>query len=86
MADDGMAMQGTSVSATTMLTKLNHLGRVTHICVSKLTIVGSDKWLVAWSAQSHCLNQCWNIVNWTRRTNFSGILIKIQRFSFKKSV
>ena len=22
-------------------------------------------WLVAWSAPSHYLNQCWNIVNWT---------------------
>ena len=22
------------------------------------------KWLVAWSAASHYLNQCWNIVNW----------------------
>ena len=24
-------------------------------------------WLVAWSAPSHYLNQCWNIVNWTLR-------------------
>ena len=24
-------------------------------------------WLVAWSAPSHCLKQCWNIVNWTLR-------------------
>ena len=23
------------------------------------------QWLVAWSAPSHYLNQCWNIVNWT---------------------
>ena len=33
---------------------------MTHICVSKLTIIGSDN---AWSAPSHYLNQCWNIVN-----------------------
>ena len=33
---------------------LTHLGRVTHICVGKLTIIGSDN-----------LNQCWNVVNWT---------------------
>ena len=39
--------------------------RVTHICVSKLTIIGSDKWLVAWPAPSHYLNQCRYIVNWT---------------------
>ena len=24
-------------------------------------------WLVAWSAPSHYLNQCWDIVNWTLR-------------------
>ena len=24
-------------------------------------------WLVAWSAPSHYLNQCWNIVNWALR-------------------
>ena len=39
-------------------------GRVTHICVS-------DHWfrwcLVAWSAPSHYLNQCYNIFNWTLR-------------------
>ena len=25
------------------------------------------EWLVAWTALSHSLNQCWNIVNWTHR-------------------
>ena len=40
-------------------------GRVMHICVSKLTVIGSDKWLVAWTAPSPYLNQCWNIANWT---------------------
>ena len=24
------------------------------------------RWLVAWSAPSHYLNQCWNIVNWNK--------------------
>ena len=38
---------------------LTHWGRVTHICVSRLTITGSDN--------GHYLNQCWNIVNWTLR-------------------
>ena len=27
----------------------------------------SRKWLVAWSAPSHYLNQCWDIVNWILR-------------------
>ena len=38
---------------------LTHLGRVTHICVGNLNIIGS--------APSHYLNHCWNNVNWTRR-------------------
>ena len=28
-------------------------------------------WLVAWTAPSHYLNQCWNIVNWTLGKNYS---------------
>ena len=42
------------------------------------------KRLVAWTAPSHYLNQCWNIVNWALGTNFSEILIEIQTFSLKK--
>ena len=45
-------------------------GRVTHICVSELTIIGSDNRFVAWSAPSHYLNQCWYIVNWTHGNKF----------------
>ena len=41
---------------------LSRCGRVTHICVSKLATIGSDQ------ATSHYLNQCWNIVNSTRRS------------------
>ena len=37
---------------------LTHWGRVTHICVSKLTIIGSDNGLLP----GH-LKQCWNAVN-----------------------
>ena len=41
--------------------KLKHWGRVTRICVSKITIIGPDNGLLP----SHYLNQCWNIVDWT---------------------
>ena len=41
---------------------ITHWGRVTHMFVGNLTI--------AWSAPSHYLNQCWNIVNWTIRNKF----------------
>ena len=49
---------------------ITHWGRVTHICVGNLTIIGSDNGLspgrrqaIIWSI----LNQCWIIVNWTLR-------------------
>ena len=53
----------TSVKLQRDMTILNHWGRVTHICVRNLTIIGSDNVL----SPSHYLNQCWNIVNWTLR-------------------
>ena len=59
---------------------LDHWGRVKHICVSNLTIIGSDNGLS--HSRRHYLNQCRIIVNWTPRKKFSEILIK--SFSFKK--
>ena len=63
---------------------LTHWGRVTHICVNKLTIIGSDNGLSPGRRQA---------INWTNAgilligplgTNFSEILIEIKTFSFKK--
>ena len=63
---------------------LAHWGRVTYICVGKLTIIGSD------SGLSPGLRQA---IIWTNAgilkirplwTNFSEILIRIQAFSFQK--
>ena len=34
------------------------------------------QWLVAWTAPSHYLNQCWNIVDWTRRNKLQWNLNK----------
>ena len=47
---------------------LTHWGRVAHICVSKINIIGSDNGLSPGRLQAIIyLNQCWNIVNWTLR-------------------
>ena len=63
---------------------LTHLGRVPHICVGKLTIIGSENGLSPGRRQA---------INWTNAgllligplgTNFNDILIKILTFSFKK--
>ena len=58
------------IYASLDLNELTHWGRVTHICVSKLTIFGSDNGLAP--------------ANWTLQTNFSEIVIEIYTFSFKK--
>ena len=62
-----------------------HWGRVTHICVSKLTIIGFIQWLVAWPAPSYHLNQCWNIVNWTIRNKIRWNLNRNSYISIKEN-
>ena len=66
------------------LNVLTHWGRVTHICVSKLTVIGSDNGLSPDRRQA---------INWTNAgillirtigTNFSEILSEIHTFSLKK--
>ena len=42
---------------------LTHWGRLTHICVNKLTIIDSDNGLSTATAPSHYLNQCSHIFN-----------------------
>ena len=43
---------------------LTHLPLVPHICVSESGQHWFRYWLVAYSAPSHYLNQCWDIINW----------------------
>ena len=42
-----------------------HFPLVPHICISESGQHWIRQWLVAYSAPSHYLNQCWVIVNWT---------------------
>ena len=51
---------------------LTHWGWVMHICFSRLDHHWFRQWLVTWSAPSHYLNQCWNIVNWALRNKLQG--------------
>ena len=66
------------------LRKLIHLPLVPHICISKSGQHWFRHWLVAYSAPSHYLNQCWIIVNWTLRNKLLWNFIKIQNLSFTK--
>ena len=63
---------------------LTHWGRVTHICVSKLTIIGSDNGLSPGRRQAIIWTNAGLLSIRLLETNFSEILIKIDTFSFKK--
>ena len=56
-----------------------------HICISKLTVIGSDNGFLPWFAPSHYLNQCWNIVNWTLGNKIS-VKSKFIHFHSRKCV
>ena len=62
---------------------LTHWGRVTHICVSKLTIIGSDNGLSPGRHQAIIWTNAGILLMGPLGTNFSEILIEIETFSFK---
>ena len=59
-------------------------GRVTHICVNKLTIIGSDNGLSPGRRQAIIWTNDGILLIGPLGTNFSEILIAIYIFSFKK--
>ena len=63
---------------------LTHWGRVTHICVSKLTIIGSDNGLAPVRRQAIIWTNAGILLIGPLGTNFSEILIEIHAFSFRK--
>ena len=63
---------------------LTHWGRVMHICVSKLTIIGSDIGLSPGRRQAIIWTNAGILLIGPLAINFSEILIEIQIFSSKK--
>ena len=63
---------------------LTHWGRVTHICVSQLTIIASDNGLLLGRHQAIIWTNDGILLIWPLGTNFNEILIEIHSFSFKK--
>ena len=63
---------------------LTHWGRVTHICVGNLTIIGPDNGLSPGQRQAIIWTNVGILLIGPWGTNFSEILIGIQTFSFKK--
>ena len=67
-----------------LISALTHWGRVTHICISKFTIIGSDNGLPPGRRQAIIWNNAGLLLIERLGTNFSEISIGIQTFSFKK--
>ena len=63
---------------------LSHWGRVTHICVGKTTIIGSDNGLSPGWRQAIIWTNGGILSIGPLGTNFNEILIGIQKFSMKK--
>ena len=70
---------GTNLSSTD-LNCLTHWGRVTHICVVKLTIIGSDNGLSPGRRQAIIWTNAGILLIGPIETNFIEILIGIQTF------
>ena len=65
---------------------LTHWGRVTHICVSKLTIIGSDNGLSPGRRQAIIWTNAGILLIRTLGTNFSEILGKIHSLHSRKCI
>ena len=63
---------------------LTHWGRVTHICVGKLTIIGSDNGLSPERRQAITWTNARILLIGPLETKFSEVLIEIQTFSLMK--
>ena len=63
---------------------LTHWGPMTHICIGKLTIIGSDNGLSPDQRQAIIWSKAGILLIGPLGTNFSEILIEILSFSFKK--
>ena len=66
------------------LSELTNWGRVTHLCVGNLTIIGSDNGLSPGRRQAIIWTNAGILLIGPLETTFSEILIGIQTFSFKK--
>ena len=72
------------ISAIKNILSLTHWGRVTHIYVGKLTIIGSDNGFSPERRQAIIWPNAGILLIGPLGTNFSEILIKIQTFSLNK--
>ena len=84
-APDGPHVGSTNLAITDVIGYiiLTHWGLVTHICVNKLTIIGSDNGLSPGRRQAIIWTNAGILLIEPLWTNFSEISIEIHTFSFK---
>ena len=80
---DKLTLVAQSRNRNVSLRLLTHWGRVTHICVGNLTIIGSDKGLSPSRRQAIIWTNAGILLIGPLGTNLSEILIEMQIFSFK---
>ena len=73
-----------SIYASLGLNELTHWGRVTHICIGNLTIIGSDNGLSPGRRQAIIWTSAGILLIGPLGTNFSEILLEIHTFPLKK--
>ena len=72
------------ISCHDVCTIVTHWGRVTHICVGKLTVIGSDQGLSPGRIKAIIYTNAWIVCIRTLVTTFNEILSHTHTFSFKK--
>ena len=80
----GLGRDGAKIRALQYCSALTHWGQVTHICVSKLTIIGSDNGLSPGRRQAIIWTNTWILLIGPSGTKFNEIVFEIHTFSFKK--
>ena len=80
----GIPLIVTPKSSKANLNSLTHWGRVTHICVCNLIIIGSDNGLSPDWRQAIIWTNAGIFLIGPLGTNFSEVLVEIITFSFKK--
>ena len=79
-----MFLYATEMTLNLSVFNLTHWGRVTHICVSKLTIIGSDNGLSPGRCQAIIWTNAGVLLIGPWGTNFNETSIEFHTFSFKK--
>ena len=80
----GKKQYGISSSCVSCL--LNHWGRVKHICVSKVKLIGSDNGLSPGLHQVIIWTNAAILLMWPLGTKFRGMLIEIHTFHSRKRI